>query len=224
MGARQSCLPFKTSNVSFWIGARVGRTSRRLGRRVVAVRSSCARVASAKNIFGTGDENAGAAGLAPNALVTCARCTVVVVAREELAFVDPQLTVEEMQLFYACMSMRGVSGAGRETYQHANPVPCGVGRQQLAFDPGRNLFPFRFGPLRRRRQHWLLAGLLGDAQREARLQRCSRTKQIGGPGDEPVEHRTEELDFALTVRARGDMRFRHGSLARRQRLSRIRAR
>src|SRR6185503_14001738 len=135
-----------------------------------------AGVASAKNIFGTGDENAGAAGLAPDALVARARCTVVVVAREELAFVDPQLTVEEMQLFYACMSMRGVTGAGREAYQHANPVSCGIGREQLAFDPGRNLFPFRLGPLPRQRQHWLLAGLRGDAKREARLQRCSGTQ------------------------------------------------
>src|SRR4029079_2412380 len=98
-------------------------------------------VVSAKNIFSTGDENAGATGLAPDALVACARCTVVVVARKELAFVDPQLTVEEMQLFYASMSMRGITGAGREAYEHANSVPFGVGRKQLAFDPGRNLFP-----------------------------------------------------------------------------------
>jgi len=75
-----------------------------------------------KNIVGTGDENAGAAGLAPDALVACARWSVVVIAREELAFVDPQLTVEEMQLFYAGMSMGRVSGAGREAYQHANSM------------------------------------------------------------------------------------------------------
>ena len=48
---------------------------------------------------GAGDENAGAARLAPDALVARSRRTVVVVARDELALVDPQLTVEEMQLF-----------------------------------------------------------------------------------------------------------------------------
>src|SRR6185295_9608798 len=119
---------------------------------------------SNQNVLGTGDENAGATGLAPDALVASARCTVVVVAREELAFVDPQLTVEEMQLFYACMSMRGVTGAGREAYQHAYLMLFGVGREQLAFDPGRDLFPFRLGPLPRQRQHWWRAGLRGDAQ------------------------------------------------------------
>src|SRR5689334_22921380 len=108
----------------------------------VAERGACARVALAKNIFGTGDENAGAAGLAPDELVARAGCTVVVVAREEFALVDPQLSVEEMQLFYACMSMRRVSGAGREAYEHANSMPFCVGREQLAFDSGRNLYPF----------------------------------------------------------------------------------
>ena len=35
------------------------------------------------------------------------------------------------------------------------------------------------------------AGLLGDAKRQARLQRCRRTQHIGGPGDEPIDHRTQ---------------------------------
>jgi quercetin dioxygenase-like cupin family protein len=52
-----------------------------------------------------------------------------------------------MQLFYARMRMRGITRAGRETYQHADAVPFRVGREQLAFDPGRDLFPFRLGPL-----------------------------------------------------------------------------
>ena len=47
-----------------------------------------------------------------------ARRTVVVVAREELALVDPQLTVEEMQLFHARMRMRGV------TARRARGVPA----------------------------------------------------------------------------------------------------
>src|SRR5262249_47420681 len=59
----------------------------------------CARGASAESIFRACDENAGAACLAPDALVARSGRTVVVVARNELAPVDPQLTVEEMQLF-----------------------------------------------------------------------------------------------------------------------------
>jgi hypothetical protein len=33
------------------------------------------------------------------------------------------------QFFYACMSMRRVSRAGREAYQHADSMPFGVGRE-----------------------------------------------------------------------------------------------
>src|SRR5512132_3705680 len=110
------------------------------GRRVGAL---CVRCASAKGIFGAGDENAGAAGLAPDALVVRSRRTVVVVARNELAPIDKQLAVEQMQLFYARMSMRWVTRAGREADQHADPVPFRVAREELAFNPGRDLFPFR---------------------------------------------------------------------------------
>src|SRR6185369_7423506 len=120
--------------------------------------------------------------------------------------------------------MRGVTGAGREAYQHANSVPSSVGREQLAFDAGRHLFPFRLRPLRRGRQDRLLAGLLGDAKREACLERCSRTKHIARPGNKSIEQRAEAFHFALTLRARGDMSFGHGSLAGRQRLSHIGAR
>src|SRR6185369_9860402 len=128
-----------------------------------------------------------------------------------------------MQLFYARMSMRGVSGAGREAYQHANTMSFGVGRQQLAFDPGRNLYPVRLEPLPRQRQHWWIASLLGDAKREPCLQRCSWTKHIGGPGDEPIEHRTEALHFALTVRACGNVLFDLGHFTGRWDLQRVRS-
>src|SRR4051812_33662098 len=89
--------------------------------------------ASAQNVFGAGDEKTGAARLAPDPFVACSRRTVVVVARKELALVDPQLTVEQMQFFDARMRMRGVNRTRRESYQHADPVPFGVGREQLAF-------------------------------------------------------------------------------------------
>ena len=144
--------------------------------------------------------------------------TIVVVARDELALVDPQLAVEEMQLFHARMRMRWVARAGREAYQHADKVPFLIGREQLAFDPRCDLLPVRLGPLPRRRRHRLLARLLGDAKRKTALQRCRRTQHVGGPGDEPIDHRAEALQLALAIRARGDMGFGRRSLTRRQNL------
>src|ERR1051326_1201874 len=182
-----------TSNASFWVGP--GRRARKkIPLRYAAARPASgaqagspmdalgARGASMKDIFGAGDEDAGAAGLAPDALVAGSGRTVVVVAWHELLLVDPQFAIEEMQLFDARMRMRRVTGAGRQAHQHADPVPYHVGREQLAFDPGRDLLPFRLGPslLARahRRQHRFFPGLLGDATRQARLQRCGRTQHI----------------------------------------------
>ena len=44
----------------------------------------------------------------------------------------------------------------------SDPVSFRVGREAL--DPRRDLFPFRFGPLLRRRRHRLFAHFLGDAK------------------------------------------------------------
>src|SRR4030095_15324291 len=54
------------------------------------------RGASAKGIFGAGDENTGAACLTPDALVARCRRTVVVVARDERSLVEPHLTSPQM--------------------------------------------------------------------------------------------------------------------------------
>jgi len=171
--------------------------------------------ASAKDIRSTGDEKTGAAGLAPDTLVARSRRTVVVVAGEELALVDPQFTVEEMQLFDARVGMRGVTGAGRKAHEHANPVPLCVRREQLAFDPRRDLLPFGLGPLSRRWQYRRLPGLLGDATRKASLQGGRRAQHVCGPGDELSDHRAEALQLALAIRTRGDVRFGRRNFARR---------
>src|SRR5437764_10037293 len=92
---------------------------------------------SAKDVFRAGDEDAGAARLAPDALVARPRRTVIVVAREELLLVDPQLTVEEMQLLDAGMRVSRVARAGRQAHQHADPVSFRVGREQLSSHSGR---------------------------------------------------------------------------------------
>ena len=123
-----------------------------------------------KDIFGTGDEKAGAARLAPGALVARAWRTIVVVAREELALVDPQLTVKEIQLFCTGMSMRRVPRARCETHQHADAVSFDVSPERLDFDAWRDLFPFRLSSLARRGQHWLRAHLFGDAKCKAGVQ------------------------------------------------------
>src|ERR1051326_8342643 len=105
-----------------------------------------ARGASMKDIFGAGDEDAGAARLAPDALVAGSGGTVIVIAGHELLLVDPQLAIEEMQLFHPRMRMRRVAGARCEAYQHADPRSFRISREQLAVDPGCDLFPFRLGP------------------------------------------------------------------------------
>jgi hypothetical protein len=76
------------------------------------------RSASAKGIFGAGDENAGAARLAPDALVVRPRRPVIVLARQELARVDAELAIQEMQLFDARM------GYGRDNARRAQGVPA----------------------------------------------------------------------------------------------------
>ena len=111
------------------------------------IRSTRTRArASAKGIVDTGDKNAGAACLAPDALVAGSRRTVSVIARQELALVDPQLAVEEMQFFDTGMGMRRITRARRQAHQHADSVPFAIGRQQLALDAGCDLLPIRLGP------------------------------------------------------------------------------
>ncbi|HEX5282311.1 MAG TPA: hypothetical protein VFW28_19695 [Micropepsaceae bacterium] len=53
----------------------------------------------------------------------------------------------------------------------------------------------------RRRKHWLLPGLPGNAKRKATAQGFRRTHHVGVPEDEPVDHRTEALQLALAIRA-----------------------
>src|SRR5438874_7290980 len=118
-GECELCIPPTTSNASFWIGPGrraaakkaplryAGRTRRRAPRTSGrAMDALDARDASMKDIFGAGDEDAGAARLAPDALVACSRRTVIVIAGHELLLVDPQFTIEEMQLFDASVGMR----------------------------------------------------------------------------------------------------------------------
>src|SRR5215212_1145575 len=122
---------------------------------------------SLQNVPGAGEENAGAARLAPDALIDGARRAVAVVARPQLALVDPEFTVEKMQLFGTRVGVRRVMRARRQAHQHADPMPGAVGRQQLAFDAGRDLLPIGLRPSLRRG----LAGLPTDPPRETRLQR-----------------------------------------------------
>src|SRR5882672_9010715 len=129
-----------------------------------------------------------------------------------------------MQFFFARMRMRGVARAGREAYQHADAVPLRVGREQLAFDPGRDLFPFRLGPLPRPRQYRLISRPLRDAKCKPPLQRCRWTQHVGGPGDELIDHRPERLQLMLAIRARADVSLDRGRLARRQDLQDVGAR
>jgi hypothetical protein len=156
---------------------------------------------SGKGIFEAGDQNAGAASLTPDTFIARARRSLIVVAGEELALVDPQLPVEEMQLFGASMRMRWVICSGGEPYKHADPVPFVVSCQQLTFDARRDRFPVGLDPVTRRGQEKRLPGLVGETTREALLQRRRWSQHISRPDEKTLDDRTQAVDFPLTLLA-----------------------
>src|SRR5690349_1967651 len=111
-------IPPTTSKARSWIGANSRPRANDGGDGPIGAEGT--GHASAKRILGAGDEDAGAAGLAPDPIVRGARRAVIIVARHELALVDPQLAVEEMQLFDPGMRMRGIARTRREADQHAH--------------------------------------------------------------------------------------------------------
>src|SRR5690349_17113609 len=63
---------------------------------------------SAQDVGERCDQQARAAGLAPHAAVTGPGLGAIVVAGMELAIVDPQLAVEQVQLFHARVAVRRI--------------------------------------------------------------------------------------------------------------------
>jgi hypothetical protein len=104
---------------------------------------------------------------------TCRR--VAIITRNELAFVDPKFAIEQVQLFITGMTMGRIPCAWRKTDQHADPASFRIDCQQLAFNAGRNVRPFRLGPLWSRRRHQRLSAFCRDAGGQTRLQRRART-------------------------------------------------
>src|SRR5579871_35443 len=177
---------------------------RRTGRRLSGAQDA-PRAFSAKNIFRAGDEDAGAACLAPDPVVPSSRRAIIVVPGHEPAVVDPQLAIEKMKFFHVRMRVRGIMRSGRETYQHADPLSFRVIRQELAFDSGRDLFPFRLRPRLYRRDHRRFSRIFRNALCKTRFQRGGRTEHIGRPADQTVEHRAKTLQFLPAIRAARDM-------------------
>src|SRR5579862_2767771 len=152
-------------------------------------------------VVGVGDEKAGAACLAPHPLVGRPGRGVVVIARKELALVDPQLAVEKVQFLDTRMSMCWVARSGCEAHKHGNPVCVRVARKQLALNPRRDLFPFRLAPLPRRQQRGLLGGLFGNATRKASSQRYRGAQDVGRPGNEAIDDAVHGCQLAQALRA-----------------------
>src|SRR5579883_2420075 len=154
---------------------------------------------SSQDVPGAGDQDAGAAGFAPHPVVAGPRRATVAIAGNELAFINPELAVEQMQLLGRRMGMRGIARVRRQAHQHADPVPLAIGCQQLAFDAGRHFLPCRLGPARPRRRHrcrWFCRYPLGDP----RFQRRRRSQHIGRPGNEALDHRPQAFQQAPAVR------------------------
>src|SRR5437870_37520 len=104
---------------------------------------------SAEDVFGRRDEDAGAAGLAPDATIDALRLGPAVVAGMELPLVDHQLAVQQMQLLDSGMAVGRIVGSRRQPYEHADAMVFRIRREQLDRDAGRHFFPFRF-----RRPSW----------------------------------------------------------------------
>ncbi len=97
--------------------------------------------------------------------------------------------------------------ARQQAHQHAHAVLLCIVRQQLTEDARRDFFPLRpLVPLCRR-QDRSLAGLRRDALREPALQRGGRTQDVDGPRSERVDDRTQRLQLAPAVLARGEVGF-----------------
>ncbi len=143
----------------------------------------------------------------------------MVITRKNFALADRQFTIQKMQFFGA--DMRWITCTGRQPHEHADPAPYRVGRQQLAFDLGCNLLPFRLTPAARRRRQKGLAAFFGDALRKMKLERWCRPQHIDGPAHQAVNCRTQRLQLGLAIRAGRDMGPQRDHLCRRQRSERI---
>ena len=94
------------------------------------------------------DQNACAAGLAPDTMIDAVGLRPEVVAGMKLRVVDDHLAVKQMQLLDVLMAVGRLVGSRREPHHHADAVLLRIGREQLAGDPRRHFFPFRFRPTR----------------------------------------------------------------------------
>src|SRR5690348_2308844 len=105
---------------------------------------------SAERVARRGDQNAGAAGLAPHSGIYRTRLGAVVISGQKLALADPELTIEQVQLLDSSVPVRGIGDPRREPNEHAHTVLFVVRREQLALDARRNLLPLGLCPALRR--------------------------------------------------------------------------
>jgi hypothetical protein len=171
---------------------------------------------SAQDVSGRGEENAGAAGLAPDTLIGGTGLRPVIVPGIELLVINHQLAVKEIQLFDSGVAVRRIRGSRREPYEQADAVFLCIRREQFVGEAGRRFFPVRLGSWLWRWHDRLLACLRCDSPRKAFPQRCGWTQHIGWPGDERADDRTKHLHFLPAFRTRGDMSLHDRDFARRK--------
>jgi hypothetical protein len=71
----------------------------------------------AKDVSARGEENARAAGFAPDTLISTARLRPAVLPGIECLVVDHQLAVQQIQLFESRVAMRWIFGSWREPHE-----------------------------------------------------------------------------------------------------------
>src|ERR1700730_6318373 len=99
---------------------------------------------SAKDVPGGREENARAAGVAPDMLIAGAGFCPGAGLGIQGFVVFHQLAVEQIQFFDSGMAMRRIRSPRCEPYKHADTVSLSVRRKQVAGDARRHCFPFRF--------------------------------------------------------------------------------
>ena len=92
------------------------------------------------------NKNTRAAGFGPHTMIYGISLGPNVIAGIQLLGINHQFTVKQMQFFQSRMAMRRVFSSWRKPDQHADAAFLLIGREQLARNAGRRLFPFWLRP------------------------------------------------------------------------------
>ena len=118
----------------------LARTQWTFGGSVLASRESKYHVPDRRN------KNTRAAGFGPHTMIYGISLGPNVIAGIQLLGINHQFAVKQMQFFPSRVALRRVFSSWRKPDQHADALFLLIGREQLAGNAGRRLFPFWLCP------------------------------------------------------------------------------